>query len=534
MKNIEFRFTSVIHLLTVLFCYSSIAQQLLNQRDTANLSTPYNSVKTHLQFLQGDSYYPEISAKVFSSDQFTDEKAENLAIKLIQILDGKGLYIDLDLIPNDPNYIDSITLIHRFVLVKEYPDIYLEKSGNQWFYSDRTADIIPILHQEVFPFGTLPQMGSNKYFGLYIWQYIGILILVIASFLVHKVFTFILDKLITGVLFRSGYKEIARKFIVPLARPISIFSVFLILKLSVPVLQLPIKVSQYIILFINGLLPFFAALVFYRGVDILALYFEKLTSKTESTLDDQLVPLIRKALKTFVVIIGALFVLQNLQIEVLPLIAGLSIGGLAFALAAQDTVKNFFGSLMIFIDKPFQIGDWITSGDIDGTVEEVGIRSTRIRTFRNSVVYVPNGNLANATVDNHGLRVYRRFYTQIAINYDTPPDLIELYIEGLGKLVDAHSETRKDYYEIHLNDMADSSLKIMFYIFFKVPTWSDELRCRHEIIISIMNLAKELGINFAFPTQTIHIENLPGQLSLSPKYDDPTITQAKLDNFLKQ
>jgi len=534
MKFIEFRLAFIINLLIVLFCYNSIAKQLLSQRDTANLSTPYNSVKTHLQFLQEDSYYPENSAKVFSSARFTKDKAENLAIKLKQVLDGKGLYIDLDLIPNDPDYIDSITLIQRFILIKEYPDIYLEKSGNQWFYSERTADIIPILHQEVFPFGTLPKMGSNKYFGLYIWQYIGILILIVASFLVHKALALILDKLITGVLFRSGYKEIAKKFVVPLARPISIFFVLLILKFSVPILQLPIKMSQYIILGISGLLPFFAALVFYRGVDILALYFEKLTSKTESTLDDQLVPLIRKALKTFVVVVGGLFVLQNLKIDVLPLVAGLSIGGLAFALAAQDTVKNFFGSLMIFIDKPFQIGDWITSGDVDGTVEEVGIRSTRIRTFRNSVVYIPNGNLANATVDNHGLRVYRRFNTQIAINYDTPPDLIELYIEGLGKLVEAHPETRKDYYEIHLNDMADSSLKIMFYIFFKVPTWSDELRCRHEIIISIMNLAKELGINFAFPTQTIHVENLPGQPSLSPKYDDPTITQAKLDNFLKQ
>lgn len=534
MKNIEFRFTSVIHLLTVLMCYSSIAQQFPSQRDTANLSTPYNSVKSHLKFLQEDTYFPEISAKVFNNDQFTDEKSENLAIKLKQVLDGKGLYIDLDIIPNDPNYIDSITMVQRFILVKEYPDIYVEKIGNQWLYSNRTAEIIPILHKEVFPFGTLPQMGSNKYFGLYIWQYIGILILVVASFLVHRVFTFILDKLITGVLFRSGYKEMAKRFIVPLARPVSIFFVFLILKISVPILQLPIKASQYIILVINGLLPFFAALVFYRGVDILALYFEKLTSKTESSLDDQLVPLFRKTLKTFVVIIGGLFVMQNLQIDVLPLIAGLSIGGLAFALAAQDTVKNFFGSLMIFIDKPFQIGDWITSGDIDGTVEEVGIRSTRIRTFRNSVVYVPNGNLANATVDNHGLRVYRRFYTQIAINYDTPSDLIELYIKGLIKLVEAHPETRKDYYEIHLNDMADSSLKIMFYIFFKVPSWSDELRCRHEIIISIMKLAKELGINFAFPTQTIHIENLPGKPSLSPQYDDPTISQSKLDNYLKQ
>jgi len=207
---------------------------------------------------------------------------------------------------------------------------------------------------------------------------------------------------------------------------------------------------------------------------------------------------------------------------------------LAFALAAQDTVKNFFGSIMIFIDKPFQIGDWITAGDIDGTVEEVGLRSTRIRTFRNSVVYVPNGNLANATVDNHGLRIFRRFYSQIAINYDTPPDLIELFVEGLKKIVQDHPHTRKDYYEIHLNDMADSSLNIMFYIFFNVPSWSEELKCRHEIILSIIRLTDHIGINFAFPTHTIHVENFPGESSLSPQYESKSTLRPKMENFLRK
>ncbi|MDH5610267.1 MAG: mechanosensitive ion channel family protein, partial [Cyclobacteriaceae bacterium] len=218
----------------------------------------------------------------------------------------------------------------------------------------------------------------------------------------------------------------------------------------------------------------------------------------------------------------------------IPLLTGLSIGGLAFALAAQDTIKNFFGSLMIFIDKPFQIGDWITSGDIDGTVEEVGFRSSRVRTFRNSVMYVPNGKMADSLIDNHGLRQYRRFFTQIAITYDTPPELIDGFVEGLRKIVLSHPDTRKDYYNVFLNDLGPSSLNIMFYIFFEVPDWTAELKARHEVLLEIIRFAKQLGVHFAFPTQTLHVENFPGQPSLSPLFPDKNGMDATLDAYFKK
>jgi MscS family membrane protein len=366
------------------------------------------------------------------------------------------------------------------------------------------------------------------------WQHVGILILAFFSFLIHKLFTVIFEKLILRILIKNGYEKIAGEYILPVARPLSLFVVILFLVVLVPVIQLPVGTVKYLEPGLKALLPLFGIIVFYKMADILALYLQKLAGKTESTLDDQLVPLFRKTLKTFIVIVGGLFVLENLDIPILPLLTGLSIGGLAFALAAQDTIKNFFGSLMIFIDKPFQIGDWITAGSIDGSVEEVGFRSTRVRTFRNSVVYVPNGQLADSTIDNHGLRKYRRFYTQIALTYDTPAELIEIFVDGLKEVVKNHSKTRKDYYEVHFNDMADSSLKIMFYIFFEVPTWSEELRARHEVLIEVVKLAEKLGVNFAFPTQTLHIENMPGEQSLSPKYETREVLKQKLQEYLSK
>ena len=489
-----------------------------------NLSSPYNSVFTFLANLQDDNYIPANSARVFIPDD--PQKAEKVAIQLKQVLDGEGIYINLDDIPKRKNYYDSSLRKARYILTDQYPEIYLEKRGRGWVFPQASVRAIEKKHAEVFGFGMsyllewLPKIGTRKVAGLHLWQLAAILLVILLSFLLHRILTLIFEKIILSYLRRSKYSQLADEFVSPVARPLSVFLITSLILLFVPVLQLPILLAKYLVIALKIIAPVFLTVVCYRLVDLLSFYFNKLASKTESSLDDQLVPLISKALRVFIIVIGVFVILLRLNVDILPLLTGLSIGGLAFALAAQDTIKNFFGSLMIFVDKPFQIGDWITSGDIDGTVEEVGFRSTRVRTFRNSVVYVPNGNLADSTIDNHGLRAYRRFFTQIALTYDTPTELIEVYVAGLRQIVESHPNTRKDYYEIHLNDMADSSLNVMFYIFFEVPSWSEELRARHEVIVQIIDLARTLGVNFAFPTQTIQVETLPGQMGLSPTYPD--------------
>lgn len=507
-----------------------------------SLRNPYQTIRTHLGNLQSESYYPEIAAKTFPEKILTEEEAIEKAIKLKQVLDGAGIYINLDEVPREEDYYDTAANRHRYYLTTRFPEVYVVKSKETglWQYSPQTVEIIDKLHNEVYPFGAdvllelLPKLGQQKFWGLYIWQHIFILILIILSFSIYKILNYIFERLISQILSRAGYKDIARNFIVPIAKPFSMLVIFLLLMFAVPLIQLPANVAQYIIKGLRGIWPVFATAIFYRLVDILGIYLDQVAKKTESTLDDQLVPLVRKSLKAFVVVIGGLFILQNLEFDVTALIAGLSIGGLAFALAAQDTIKNFFGSLMIFVDKPFQIGDWVTSGEIDGTVEEVGFRSTRIRTFRNSVTYVPNGKLADAVIDNHGLRQYRRFYTQIRIAYDTPPDLIELFVQGLRQVIENHPHTRKDYYNIYLNDFAPYSLNVMLYIFFAVPTWPEELRGRHEVIIEVIKLAERLGVRFALPTQTLHMKEFPGQPSLMPEYEqDMDKLKKEMESFLK-
>ena len=337
-----------------------------------------------------------------------------------------------------------------------------------------------------------------------------------------KLFTFLFKNIIARILLRISYIKAANNVILPVARPFSILTTLLFVRMYLSLLQLPIGTNRYFLLGLKVLIPFFVIMILYKFVDVASHYLALLSEKTSTTLDDQLVPIARKAFKIIIIIGGSLFILQNLEFNITGLLAGISIGGLAFALAAQDTIKNLFGFLMIFVDRPFQMGDWIVTDGVNGTVEEVGFRSTRVRTFHNSVVSIPNGKIADMTVDNMGLRSYRRFNTNIGITYDTPTHLIQAFVIGLRKIVKEHPHTLKDRYEVYLNAFASSSLNILFYIFFSAPTWSEELRCRHEVILEIIKLAEHLQVRFAFPTQTLHIEEMPEKQSLTPIYDIST------------
>jgi MscS family membrane protein len=504
---------------------------------TISLSSPHDALHAHIFYLQEDHYDPGLSAQAFLQPGISPEEAEEAAVRLKQVFDGRGYSVNPDVAPREPDYADTLTGLQVYVPVPQLPGIYLQKTNDRWLYSRESIEQIDKLYREVFPFGSdllqdlLPRTGSRHFVGLYLWQHFGVFLMILFSFLLYKLLSFLFSRVLYQGASRLGYTRLVRPYLLPVARPLSLFVVFIFIVVLFPLLQLPVGVSKYFHFLFRAILPFFATVVFYKLVDVFALYLESIAKKGESSLDNHVIPLIKKVLRVFVVVIGGLFILQNLDVNITALLAGISIGGLALALAAQDTLKNFFGSLMIFIDKPFSVGHWITSGDIDGTVEEVGFRSTRIRTFRNSLTYVPNGKLADSTVDNHGLREFRRFFMNISITYDTPPDLIEVFVQGLRKIVERHPDTRKDFFIVEFNEMSDFSLKIMFYIFFAVPTWPQELKARHEVLIEIVRLAQKMGVRFAFPTSTLHMENFPGKHSLTPHYD---MTMAEFKQVMEE
>ena len=217
-------------------------------------------------------------------------------------------------------------------------------------------------------------------------------------------------------------------------------------------------------------------------------------------------------------------------IDATTVIAGASIGGLAVALASQDTVKNLIGTIMIFLDKPFHIGDWIEAGEVVGSVEEVGFRSSRIRAVDTSIYQIPNSKLSELVINNKGLRLYRRYNTKLGVRYDTPPELIEAFVKGVRELIIAHPETRTESYNVEFTGFGDSALLIMVNVYFKSLEWGVEQSSKHRFHIAIVKLASDLGVEFAFPSSTIMIEQFPDKSTLDLKYNTD---QAKIDAVIK-
>jgi len=509
------------------------------QDDGMDLSSPQKSVFNHLFYLQQEQYEPEVSAQSLDNKKVRLENPGRTAIQLIQIYDGRGIKVDVEAIPDEANYIDSVSKKAEYVVSNQIPELYLIKQGNKWVYSERSIRSIPELHSELYPGGlhrlmnAIPESWHSKFLGLEIGQWVGMLLILLLSIFVYKLLAWLIRLGLLKGLRKLNKSYEANAFLKRVVSPLSGFLVLGFAKTLVPSLLLPIDFNRFLMLGINIWYSLLATLIFYRLIGFLADYFGTRAQRTEGKLDDQLVPLVSKFLKVLVILIGVAYILHGIGVDVTSYLVGISIGGLAVALAAQDTLKNLFGSAMIFLDRPFQIGDWINYNGMDGTVEEVGFRSTRVRTFYNSVITVPNGKLADSHVDNYGMRVYRRYSTHITITYDTPPERIEVFIEGLREIVRNHPHTRKDYYEVHMNDLGASSLQILFYIFFKTPDWGAELAARHEVLMAIIKLADRLGIRFAFPTQTLHVEDLPGQSSLTPTYNESKEdVQATMKEFI--
>ncbi len=522
-------------IIRIFFLFTSVFFSIISLG--ADLSTPRETVRHHLEVLQEETYNPEeASTTLYPLKKVSHKELTRRAIHLKQIYDALGDYIEPREISNDPNYKDTLggyyypfgkNHLEQIGIHHDYLDvIYLEKVGDKWLYSKATVAAIPDIYRKIFPFGLhifsnyTSQLSQDKFIGLYYWQYVGVLIIGLILFICYTILNLFFNRIILRILKKYGSEETINKYIRPVVIPLTILVLTLLLILLVPILHFSGPISLWIVLILKSAIPINVVVIFYRVVDIFAGFLMKLAETTESTLDDQLVPLVRKTLKVIVILLGTLFILHTvLKINIMPLLTGISIGGIAFALAAQDTIRNFFGSLMIFVDRPFQMGDWITGKDIDGDVEEVGFRSTRIRTFHNSVISVPNGILANMTIDNMGSRQYRRYKTYITITYDTPREKIDEFVEGLRMIVENHPNTRKDSYHVYFNRFGSSSLDILFYIFFAVPTWGEELKARHEVNLEIMRLAEDLKINFAFNTQTLHVESFPNELIQQKNYN---------------
>ncbi|MFI4855826.1 MAG: mechanosensitive ion channel family protein [Phycisphaerales bacterium JB065] len=393
----------------------------------------------------------------------------------------------------------------------------LELRNSEWRISERTTRAAYALYDTLELDAlqtTLRDWGlswtvAGRLFGLRYYQWGGLFILILMGVAFDLALRGVVQVISRRYLKKAEDDKTEHDtagLIRKVARPAGLAGGATLVYLLLPVLQMPVLATQVLQIAAKAFALVSAIWAIYRVVDLASEYFERKAGKTTTKFDDLLVPLIRKAVKIFVVAFGLVFLAESFNLPITSLVAGLGIGGLAFAFAAKDTIENLFGSVAVILDRPFNVGDWIVVGDTEGTVEDLGFRSTRVRTFHNSLVTIPNATLVRATVDNYGRRIYRRYKAVYNLTYDTDPELVEAFCEGLREIVRNHPYTRKDSYEIHLNNLGAHSIDVLVYIFFRVPDWSTELRERQRFILDALRLAKKLGVEFAFPTQTLHLQ----------------------------
>ncbi len=253
-----------------------------------------------------------------------------------------------------------------------------------------------------------------------------------------------------------------------------------------------------------------AAYALYRLVDVIEYYLNRLVSKTDTRLDDMLVPIVRKALRLTIAIIAILLIAENiLGTSIKSLLMGAGVGGIAIALAAKDTIANFFGSVTIFTDRPFQMGELVKIGEHRGPVEEVGFRSTRVRTLEGHLVTVPNSVITSSTVENIGRRPFIRRTSNITITYDSGHQkairAVEVIKEVLANVPELNTDPEKPP-RVYFSDFNDWSLNIYMSYWVKPPDYWLYHQVNERVNLEIMKRFEAEQIEFAFPSQTLYVK----------------------------
>ena len=357
---------------------------------------------------------------------------------------------------------------------------------------------------------------NYEFLGNSITNYIYFLTSFLVGLLLIIPFRLVISKLLFRLFGKDNSENDNKKFNSLLKKPLQYFLTLLVLYFSVQFISLPdflnsteegaLNLAKY---FDKGFNFFLLVTIFWtinRSIDFLGYKLKNKALETESKVDDQLIPFAIDIAKVLTIVLGVVMILGNVfDVNVTALVTGLGIGGVAFALASKESLENLLGSFTIFFDKPFTVGDTVTLGGVTGTVEKVGFRSTRIRTFDKSIVTVPNKNIISTELDNLGARPVRRVKFNIGLTYDTSVENIKNIVGDIQKLIDDHPMTNQDGRVRFLNFGA-SSLDIMVLYYVDSPDWEVLIDAQQKINFQIIDIVNKYKCEFAFPSTSVYIE----------------------------
>ena len=344
----------------------------------------------------------------------------------------------------------------------------------------------------------------------YLW-FVGVILLALVF---KRLISKQLGKVIFKV-FRRGEEDdklSLDSFFALMIKPVELLIVFVGISFAIKMLHFPsleegdLDVEAALDMIIQISLVVTVTWAILRLIDFIGLVLMRKAEMTESTADDQIIQFVKEALKIFTYIFAFLFTLGAVfNLNIGAMVAGLGIGGLAIALAAQDTLQNVIASFIIFFDKPFVVGDYIKVEGISGTVEKIGFRSTRIRTLEKSFLTIPNNMLVSNVLDNMSLRLFRRSKFQIGLLYETSIDQIKAIVKDIQAYIDAHETTNSDGL-VRFEEFGDSSLNITILLYVDTKSYDEYMEVIENINFRIMEIVKEHGSDFAFPTTTVYLK----------------------------
>jgi len=233
-------------------------------------------------------------------------------------------------------------------------------------------------------------------------------------------------------------------------------------------------------------------------------------AQVSKELSSELARFIIRIIKIVIWVMAISSILSIWGVNVTALIASLGIGGLAFALAAKDAAANLFGSIAIMVDNSIKVGDWVKVDNIEGIVEDIGMRTTKIRTFYKSLVAIPNSIVANSHIENFSRRDIRRIKASIGVTYDTSVGQIQNIIKDIKNMLKSHNGiSQEDIMLVNFNNFGDSAQEILVYTFTNTANWQEYLDIKEDIYYKIKEIVSKYGSSFAFPSESIYIESMP-------------------------
>lgn len=343
---------------------------------------------------------------------------------------------------------------------------------------------------------------------------VGVWILSLLIFLLVYLLRFAIMKLIEGTFksFSSKTKtDIDDQILLVIEKPIRWLILLIGLSLSLSILDINKELNYFINHILLSVVILILSWLVLRSINVFSLNILALSNYMKSEIAESLIKLLITIAKTVVVIITIMIILSKWGFNISGFIASLGLVGMAFALAAKDTASNLFGSIVIFSDRPFKVGDWIKTPEVEGTIEEIGMRSTKVRTFAQALVSVPNGVLANSAILNWSRMEKRRIKMNLGLTYATSASQMQNILDEIRAYLQNNSEIHPETIYIYFTEFNSSSLDIFCYFFTKTTNWSEYMAVRERVNLEFMKIIEKNGASFAFPSQSIYIEDTKAQ-----------------------